>query len=95
MTKEQYHVIASATFEKKYKKLLAQDTDIRELFAAALAQLEKDPKGHRSVKKLIGISVGDGMWRIRMGVYRARYDIEGTTVILHTIGLRKDIYRKK
>jgi mRNA-degrading endonuclease RelE of RelBE toxin-antitoxin system len=95
VSKAQYHVIASATFEKQYKKLLPHDRDIRELFAAALAQLEKDPTRGRSIKKLVGIAKGDGAWRIRLGIYRARYDISGMTVLLHTIGLRKEIYRRK
>jgi mRNA-degrading endonuclease RelE of RelBE toxin-antitoxin system len=93
MTK--YQVVASVTFEKKYKKLLARDPDLRELFAVALAQLEKDPTGGRSIKKLVGIVKGDGAWRIRLGIYRARYDISGMTVVLHTVGLRKEIYRRK
>lgn len=93
--KAKYHIVASATFEKKYKKVLAHDPDLRELFAAALAQLEKDPKGSRSTKKLVGIAKGNGAWRIRLGLYRARYDISGMIVMLHTIGLRKEIYRRK
>lgn len=95
MSEGKYHIIASATFEKKYKKLLMRDGGMRELFAAALNQLEKDPRGSRATKKLVGVADGAGMWRIRMGVYRMRYDIDGSTVCLHTMALRKDIYRKK
>ncbi len=95
MSEGKYHIIASAMFEKKYKKLLVRDGGMREFFASALAQLERDPKTLRSTKKLVGMVDGNGEWRIRMGVYRMRYDINGDTVVLHTIGLRKDIYKKK
>jgi len=42
--------------------------------------------------KLTSIKIGH--WRIRIGDYRIRYDIEGNKVILLRILHRKDIYRK-
>lgn len=42
--------------------------------------------------KLASIKIGK--WRIRIGDYRIRYDIEGDKVVLLRILHRKDIYRK-
>jgi mRNA-degrading endonuclease RelE of RelBE toxin-antitoxin system len=95
MKEEKYRISVSATFEKKYRKILRRDGGIRELFASALYLLEKDPTGSRSTKRLVGIESGDGAWRIRMGIYRMRYDVDRQSVVLHTIGLRKDIYKRK
>jgi mRNA interferase RelE/StbE len=33
-----------------------------------------------------------GKWRIRVGDYRIRYDIEGDQVLLYRVRHRKDIY---
>jgi mRNA interferase RelE/StbE len=35
-----------------------------------------------------------GKWRIRVGDYRIRYDIEGDQVLLYRVRHRKDIYRE-
>jgi mRNA-degrading endonuclease RelE of RelBE toxin-antitoxin system len=35
-----------------------------------------------------------GQWRIRVGDYRIRYDIEGNRVLLYRVRHRKDIYRE-
>lgn len=90
-----YKVIATKTFERRYKKLLALDSGLKSFFATALNQLEEAPRAGRASKKLVGVPHGDGAWRLRLGRYRLRYDISGKTVTLHTIALRKDIYQKK
>ena len=42
-------------------------------------------------KKLKGFDFG--VWRIRIGDYRLRYDIDGKNVILQIIRHRKDVYK--
>jgi addiction module RelE/StbE family toxin len=44
-----------------------------------------------AAKKLQGIA--PSAWRVRIGQYRLIYSFTKTTVILHRIRLRKDVYR--
>ena len=44
-----------------------------------------------AIKKLKG--KGDGQWRLRVGVYRVRYDVVHQDVVLYRVRDRKDIYR--
>jgi mRNA interferase RelE/StbE len=38
-------------------------------------------------------NVAIGQWRIRVGDYRIRYDIEGEQVLLYRVRHRREIYR--
>jgi mRNA-degrading endonuclease RelE of RelBE toxin-antitoxin system len=53
-----------------------------------LEALETDPY---QGTKLTNVSVG--AWRVRVGDYRIRYDIEGNQVFLYRVRHRRDIYR--
>lgn len=57
--------------------------------------LRRDPLNtsrRYQIKKLTNVGHGDGQWRIRSGVYRLRYDIEGDAVTLHSINHRSEAY---
>ena len=59
---------------------------------AALQHLEAEPFGPPPlVKKLKGRGVGQ--WRLRVGVYRIRYDVIRQDVVLYRVRHRKEIYR--
>ncbi len=59
---------------------------------AALERLESEPFGPPPhVKKLKGEGVGE--WRLRVGVYRVRYDVVRHDVVLYRVRHRKEIYR--
>ena len=59
---------------------------------AALRHLESNPFGPPpQVKKLKGSGIGQ--WRLRIGVYRARYDVVKNEVVLYRVRHRKEIYR--
>jgi mRNA-degrading endonuclease RelE of RelBE toxin-antitoxin system len=65
------------------------------MFEELLYALRADPQnrsGRHKIKKLIDVKRGDGQWRIRSGVYRLRYDIDGQIVTLHSISHRRDAY---
>lgn len=58
----------------------------------SLKHLESEPFGPPPhVKKLKG--GGIGQWRLRVGVYRVRYDILKQDVVLYRVRHRKDIYK--
>ena len=90
---KRFQVLVTPVFERRYRKLLAHDKDLQGFFGDTLKKLEVNPQRGGQIKKLVGVAAGDGAWRIRLGIYRLRYDVHGDTVVLHTIGLRKDIYR--
>lgn len=87
-----FHIFVTPTFERALKKI--KDENIMNDYVEVLKILEKDPlnKTKRfNIKKLKNIK--PGVWRIRIGDYRIRYDVEEDKVILHLISHRKDIYR--
>jgi mRNA-degrading endonuclease RelE of RelBE toxin-antitoxin system len=90
-----FRVLATAAFDRSLKRLAKKHSRIPEVFGDLLVILESDPTNtsrRHNIKKLVGVEAGDGAWRIRAGVYRLRYDVEGTTVTLPSINHRKDIY---
>ncbi|MCL5774364.1 MAG: type II toxin-antitoxin system RelE/ParE family toxin [Firmicutes bacterium] len=88
--KETYHLIPSKVFLKDLKKLPA---DMKPKIEAALLELKNDPYSGKNVKKLSSVDIG--MWRLRIGEWRIRYDVAGKETRFHIIRHRKDVYRKK
>jgi mRNA-degrading endonuclease RelE of RelBE toxin-antitoxin system len=91
-----FSVQTSPHFERLFKKLNKQHTELPELLDEVIAILEADPYNHTkqyAITKLTGPQV-DGQWRIRQGRFRFRYDISGQIVELKYVGLRReDTYR--
>jgi mRNA-degrading endonuclease RelE of RelBE toxin-antitoxin system len=75
------------------KKLVAKHSELFDRFEEAIAILAADPynksRSH-PIKKLEGVSAGEGQYRLRSGRFRFRYDIEGSEVILLYCGLRRE-----
>lgn len=85
-----YKLVISKKFYKKLDKL---PDGVKRKIAKAFTQLTKDPYSGKDLKKLTNVPAGQ--WRLRIGDYRLRYDIEGQEVWLVSIRHRKDAYRKK
>ncbi len=83
-----YKVEISSTAEKQLRKLTSPD---RERIVRALVGLGDDPHPVGS-RKLSGYP---DVFRIRVGMYRVLYSVEGRRliVIILKIGHRKDVYR--
>ncbi len=84
---EQYQIIPTKTFIKDLEKRVNPEYVLQ--IEKAIDELGKNPY---QGMKLASIKVGK--WRIRIGDYRIRYDIEEDKVVLLRILHRKDIYRK-
>jgi mRNA-degrading endonuclease RelE of RelBE toxin-antitoxin system len=59
----------------------------------AFATLRSHPYNRtrrHQIKKLENISPGKGQYRLRLGRWRFRYDIEGQDVVLYYCGLRRE-----
>jgi mRNA interferase RelE/StbE len=83
-----YKIAISRTAERQLRKLGAAD---RRRVVHAIVELGDDPHPPGS-RKLSGYT---DVFRIRVGLFRVLYSVEGRTliVILLKIGHRKDVYR--
>lgn len=92
MTTE-FSVLATSHFHRTYGKLVRHHPQLPELYKSIVSILQTDPYNHtRSyhIKKLEGIVLGKGQYRIRAGRFRFRYDIEGSIVYLKGCALRRE-----
>jgi mRNA-degrading endonuclease RelE of RelBE toxin-antitoxin system len=90
-----FRVFTTAAFDRSIKRLAKKNPDIPDMFEGLVTTLAADPQNtsrKHSIKKLTNVDAGDGQWRIRSGVYRLRYDVQGDVVTLHSINHRKDAY---
>ena len=84
-----FSVLLTASFRRDLEQLPAE-TQKKVLDAIAL--LEENPFGPPPrIKKLRGKGVGQ--WRMKVWLYRVRYDVIGNEVVLYRVRHRKDIYR--
>lgn len=90
-------VLVTPAFQHLYRKLEKTHKELPALFAQALEILASDPqnRGRRyAIRKLVNVNFGEGQYRLRLGIWRFRYDIDEQDVILHYCGLRReDTYR--
>jgi mRNA interferase RelE/StbE len=85
MPEKKFQLVPTKTFLKDLKKV---DLKLKKKISRLLDSLQENPfQG----KKLTAIEIGK--WRIRVGNYRIRYDVEENLIILYTIRHRKDIYK--
>ncbi len=86
---------SSPSFERDIRKLSRRNPNLLLKVEEAAAILSDDPynttKAH-SIKKLTGVRLGEGQWRIRIGDYRIRYDVFGSDVVLYSFRHRKEAY---
>lgn len=92
-----FSVTATPHYDRLARRLLRQHAEFDEAEDQAREILQDDPynRGRRhAIKKLEGISQGDGQYRLSLGRWRFRYDISGREVVFHYCGLRReDTYR--
>jgi mRNA-degrading endonuclease RelE of RelBE toxin-antitoxin system len=88
-----YSVVTTSHFDRLMKKLAPKHPELVQRFEEAITDLSSDPYNKsRSypIKKLVGVSAGEGQYRLRSGRFRFRYDIEGQEVVLLYCGLRRE-----
>ena len=88
-----FSVYVTARFERDYRRLLKAHPELAGDYRTVVAVLSTDPynrsKSH-PIRKLEQVSSGDGQYRVRLGRFRFRYDIDGTAVYLKYCGLRRE-----
>ena len=73
-----YQVLVAPRFRRLAKKLTRQHPEFSDHYARAVRILSEDPTNNSnrfSIKKLRGVSHGNGQWRLRLGRFRVRYDV--------------------
>jgi mRNA interferase RelE/StbE len=80
-----YQLVISNRFRRDLRRLPAL---AHRRVLEALETLEQNPYEGTQLT-----NVALGAWRIRVGDYRIRYDIEGNQVLLYRVRHRRDIYR--
>lgn len=82
-----YRVEFTTAAAREVRKL---DPQVRRRILTALGELEHDPRPH-GVRKLAGY---DNAWRIRVGDYRALYEVidERVLVTVFRVGHRREVY---
>ncbi|WP_284980430.1 type II toxin-antitoxin system RelE/ParE family toxin [Arthrobacter sp. fls2-241-R2A-200] len=75
------------------RQLRKLDPQARQRVGAAIELLSENPRPP-GAKKLVG---GDREWRVRTGDYRVIYEIHDNvlTVLVVSVGNRRDIYKKR
>ena len=91
-----FTVRTSSHFERLATAQLKKHAEFAPLLDRAIRILQIDPYNHsrsNAIKKMTGPQT-EGLWRLRLGRWRFRYDIAGQTVELKFCGLRReDTYR--
>lgn len=90
-----FRVLTTRAFDRSIRRLARKNPDIPTVFEELVSILSTDPQNttrRHQIKKLTNVEQGDGQWRIRSGVFRLRYDVEGGDVILHSINHRSEAY---
>jgi mRNA interferase RelE/StbE len=81
-----FTLVISNRFRRDLRRL---DAGMHRRVLEALEALQENP---RQGSQLTNVRIGQ--WRMRVGDYRIRYDIEGDRVLLYRVRHRRDIYRE-
>ena len=88
-----FAVRTTSRFDRLLKKLSRGHPNLAPRFAEALAILRTDPynrtRAHR-IKKLQDVKPEDGLYRLRLGRWRFRFNVWGHEVELTYCGLRRE-----
>jgi mRNA-degrading endonuclease RelE of RelBE toxin-antitoxin system len=88
-----FTVLTTAHFDRLAKSLRKQHQEFTARYEEGILILREDPYNRTRrypIKKLTNIPPGEGQYRLRLGRFRFRYDIEGQEVILSRCGLRRE-----
>ena len=86
--KASFQLVFTPTFTRDLRRLNSQ---ARQRVLRRLELLEVNP--YTNCTKLTNVEVG--VFRIRIGNWRVRYDVEGKQVILHRVRHRREVYRNR
>jgi len=88
-----FTIETTAHFDRLFKKLARQHPELPGHLPIIRTVLQTDPYNRsrrHPIKKLGGIPAGKAQYRLRLGRFRFRYDIEGQIVYLKRCSLRRE-----
>ena len=88
-----FSVHATPRYERLVRKLLRGHADLQALQDRVREILASDPYNRTRayyIKKLEGVRLGEGQYRLTLGRWRFRYDIFSREVWLFYCGLRRE-----
>jgi mRNA-degrading endonuclease RelE of RelBE toxin-antitoxin system len=88
-----FSVRTTPRFDRQAKGLGRRNRELTARYREVVAILADDPYNHsgaHQIRKLVAVKPGEGQWRLRLGRWRFRYDIEGTEVVLYHCALRDE-----
>lgn len=88
-----FTIYTTSAFRRLSRSLQKHHQEFAQVEAEAFATLRSDPYNRarrHQIKKLENVSPGKGQYRLRLGRWRFRYDIEGQDVVLYYCGLRRE-----
>lgn len=92
-----FRVLATAHFARLFERLEKAHPELAQYYQEALTILSSDPHNRtrtHPIRKLVNVPAGDGQYRLRLGRWRFRYDIDEREVLLKRCSLRReDTYR--
>lgn len=92
-----FPIRSTPRFERRSQKLLKHHPELRALLRRVREILSSDPYNRtftHPIKKLAGAAQGEGQYRLKLGRWRFRYDVQDGEVVLQYCGLRReDTYR--
>ena len=93
MSAASFSVRTSPGFDRLLRRLHKKHRDLADIYEQATTILAADPYNRTrtyQIKKLEAQKRGSGQYRLRLGRWRFRYDIESTDVVLENVGLRRE-----
>jgi hypothetical protein len=93
MTTTAFVVHPTSRYKRLSTKLQKSHHDFETIEQSAVSILSSDPYNRsrqHNIKKLEGVSRGEGQYRVSLGRWRFRYDIAGHVVVLGYCGLRRE-----
>ncbi len=92
-----YQLVVTRKCQKLFVNFQLAYVDFADFYERALVCLQTDPYNRtrvHNIKKLTGVEKDGGQFRLRIGRWRFRYDIQENIVYLKVCGLRReDTYR--
>ena len=91
----QFRTFLTPGFQRDFRRITRGNPRLESALEEVLAILREDPtnrSGRYPIKKLTGMRIGEGQWRIRWQKYRIRYDVIGADVLLYSFRHRKEAY---
>jgi mRNA-degrading endonuclease RelE of RelBE toxin-antitoxin system len=90
-----WRLFPTTRFKRDVSRIHSGDPGIIPVLESAEQILRRDPYNlcrRYEIKKLRDVPAGEGQYRIRLGIFRLRYDIIGDQVILYSFKHRRESY---